>query len=239
MIFSSQSNQWFAQKTLLAVILLASPAGFSQSNDFSPKPLPDATDPICGFISGPHLFGVANEVKRGLAVDLLVGETHLNQPLILRFFINQKPANTPEDNLLVEHEKFLHVIGVRDDLREFFHIHPLKVAPGLWEVTHTFTNGGNYKIWTDIKRAGVAYTFVQPTLVISGKLDSRSTPPADNDTDQVGAWRLQFSHPDKILSGATNQFSFLVTGKEGQPAVRKDAPGLDQRRSARLFACPS
>lgn len=173
---------------------------------------------MCGYISGPHFFRAANEVKRGLAVDLLVGETHLDQPLVLRFFINQKPANTPQDNLLLEHEKFLHVIGVRDDLHEFFHLHPLKVGPGLWEVTHTFTQGGNYKVWTDIKRAGVAYTFAQPTIVISGRRDSVSTPRFDNSTAQVGAWKLHFLHPDKIVSGETNQYSFQVTGKLGKPA---------------------
>jgi hypothetical protein len=219
-IFFFQSCCRSVVGAFVVILLLTRCSCPAQSNDSAPALSPPANDPVCGYISGPHFFRAAGEVKRGLSVDLLVGETHIGQPLPLRFFVNQKPANIPEDNLLVEHDKFIHVIGVRDDLREFFHIHPLKAAPGLWEVIHTFTQGGNYKIWTDIKRAGVAYTFAQPTIVISGARDSLpAAPPTDNDTAQIGAWKLQFFHPDKVTSGSTNQYSFLVTGKDGQPAV--------------------
>src|SRR3990167_3818117 len=50
------------------------------------------------------------------------------------FFVNEQPANAPipAEDLEIEHERPMHVIGVRSDMEEFFHIHPLPdpTAPG-------------------------------------------------------------------------------------------------------------
>lgn len=112
-------------------MLLTGGAGFAmaQENSFRASATNEA---VCGFIVGPAFYSEAAKVKQGLAVDLFVGDARTDQPLKLRFYINQRPGGQPVDNVQIEHEKFMHLIGVREDLSEFFHIHPLKVAPGMW-----------------------------------------------------------------------------------------------------------
>lgn len=87
----------------------------------------------------------------------------------LEFFVNEKPEGTPIEDLQIEHEKYIHVIGMRDDLTKFFHIHPQKTGPGTWSISHIFKETGNYKIWSDIRRAGVVHSFGHPILSVVGK----------------------------------------------------------------------
>src|SRR3989338_6986789 len=52
----------------------------------------------------------------------------------LEFFVNKKPGNVPifSRALEIEHEKLMHVIGVRSDMNEFFHVHPTETErPGV------------------------------------------------------------------------------------------------------------
>jgi hypothetical protein len=49
----------------------------------------------------------------------------------------------------ISHEKEMHLIVVRDDLRHFFHIHPERDANGIWSVPFTPSSGGTYRIYAD------------------------------------------------------------------------------------------
>ncbi len=68
------------------------------------------------------------EVREGTAVNLNVTPVPVSVGTTTRldFFVNEKPGNipVPAEKLEIEHTKIMHVIGVRDDLNEFFHIHP-------------------------------------------------------------------------------------------------------------------
>lgn len=68
------------------------------------------------------------EVREGLAVNMNVTPVPVatGQAVRLDFFVNEKPQNKPvrSRDLELDHGKKMHVIGVRDDLQEFFHIHP-------------------------------------------------------------------------------------------------------------------
>jgi hypothetical protein len=193
-------------------------AALPNSAQESPSPTPPPREAICGFL-GPHYYYEAAAVKRGLAADLLVGEAQINRPVNLRFFINQKPKDSPVDDLQVEHEKFIHVIGVRDDLNEFFHIHPLKVGPGLWLVTHTFTHGGNYKIWSDVKYRGIAYSFAQPTLTVSGSLGDVEKNHDLKSVDVRSGYRITLKHSEPLIVGKTNQLQFSIQDSAGNDVL--------------------
>lgn len=120
------------------------------------------------------------EVREGIAVNLNVAPVPVDAGTSTRlsFFVNEKPGNRPVDAAALEydHTKLMHVIGVRDDLNEFFHIHPqpaveyegLGVRPGLFTVDHAFSMPGRYKIWSEIKKDGVNYTFGHPEISVEG-----------------------------------------------------------------------
>ncbi len=60
------------------------------------------------------------------------------------------------DDLEINHEKLLHLIIVSTDLEHYYHLHPDKVGPGLFELKHNLPNG-NYKAFIDIKPSNLSY----------------------------------------------------------------------------------
>jgi hypothetical protein len=178
---------------------------------------PAPSDPVCGFLSGPHFYYETSEIKQGLAVELMSGPAQLHQAVTLRFFVCQRPRSFPVDRLQIEHEKFMHIIGVRDDLSEFFHIHPTRVSPGVWEVSHTFARGGKYKIWSDVKYRGVSYSFGHPLLTISGSPGGPGADLAPTNSVTRAGYQINLTHPEPLVSGRTNQFQFTIHDAAGKP----------------------
>ncbi len=69
-------------------------------------------------------------------------------PARLLFTVKDKQGAVVKD-LLVVHEKPMHLLVVSKDLAEFYHIHPEQQADGSFLVSHTFPNGGDYKLYAD------------------------------------------------------------------------------------------
>jgi hypothetical protein len=201
--------------TLTGVLAFCLPAVSSFSQEAS-APQVQTTDPVCGFIAGPHFYLEATQVKQGLSVELLPSGARVDQPATLRFLVNLKPRNVPVDKLQIEHEKFMHVLGVRDDLQEFFHLHPVRVSPGVWEVTYTFKHGGNYKLWTDVKYRGTVYSFAQPVLTVSGDFGNQGATPDFAGSAVCSGYRITFNHSAPLVTGATNQLQFSIQDPTGK-----------------------
>lgn len=169
---------------------------------------------VCGYAGGMRML-TAENVRQGLAVELLAGEAVMSVATPLRFRVTRKPQDEAVDDLQVEHEKLMHVIGVRDDLREFFHIHPQRVAPGLWQVNHTFTNAGRYQIWSDIKHQGTVYSFAQPRLPVAGPVAQMGYEKVPQLADTKSGFHIILTPPDKLVAGVTNRFQVAIRNAEG------------------------
>lgn len=76
-------------------------------------------------------------------------------PADLFFKIKDKKGATVTD-LQIVHEKPIHLIAVSLDLGEFYHIHPELQPDGSYKVTHTFPNGGGYRLYADFTPIGAA-----------------------------------------------------------------------------------
>lgn len=114
-----------------------------------------------------------SSVTEGLTVDLnvspqspITGETS-----VLEFFVNEKPESVPVVDLEADHGKFIHTIGVREDLNEFFHIYPEAnlESPGGWSSEYIFENPGVYKIWSTVNRGGNLQSFGHKLVSVSGE----------------------------------------------------------------------
>ena len=60
------------------------------------------------------------------------------------------------DDLEVNHEKLLHLIIISSDLEFYKHLHPEKIAPGMFEVNNELPEG-EYKAFIDIKPVDKTY----------------------------------------------------------------------------------
>jgi hypothetical protein len=172
---------------------------------------------ICGYGGRFVAAGVGKPTPNGLAVELLAGEMFAGQTVPLRFRVYQSPGDAVVDDLQVEHEKRMHVIGVRDDLGDFFHIHPQRSAPGMWQAIHTFTNGGRYQVWTDIKRRGTVYSFAQTPLVVTGRLRPGAPPVVPALTDVKSGYQISLQGADELRAGRTNLLRVIVRNSDGAP----------------------
>lgn len=169
------------------------------------------------------LYHEENSVAEGVVVNLNVSPVSgaVGAPTKLDFFVNEKPGSVPVTDLQIDHEKLIHVIGVRDDLNEFFHIHPGQVAgsPGLFSVTRTFEKPGTYKVWSDIKRDGVIHSFGHPPFTIEGA-GAKSEPEVDLGTNKiVGNYQVKLNRGEKIVSGRETDIVFEIRDVVGTPVT--------------------
>ena len=198
-----------------AALLLVLAAMTSPGRDPLGLPL-GPKEPVCGFTKDFHYLD-ATQVSNGLSVQMaVVGSARLNEPAVLRFTVVQKPENFAVNKLQVEHEKLMHVIGVRDDLSEFFHIHPTQVAPGIWEVPFTFTNGGAYKLWTDVRYQDSSYAFSHPLLSVPGIIAVPATNADQPDYEVRSGYQITFKHTSPLIAGRNANLEFLIRDAAGR-----------------------
>lgn len=138
-------------------------------------------------------------------------------PARLEFFIHNLPSGEGilSGALEVNHEKRIHVIGVRQDLNEFFHIHPeADPASANFSIDYAFSAPGEYKLWSDFKYDGVAHVVGHPLLGVSGEGPTSST--ARNFSPQriVDGYLVNIHHETLVLG--ENQIAFEIKDSNGE-----------------------
>ena len=174
---------------------------------------------------GEHASGVhalsheADDVKSEFVVamtaleNIMVGEkvTLLFEPKIL-------PDNLVAPKLELDHEKYLHVIGVRHDLSEFFHIHPSLISAGtegaVWGVDYIFNKPGYYKVWVGAMVSGERHSFGQTIFTVHGKMDSPKISSSLSLTrvSEVGKYKVFLQGGESIKVG--EKFNFFLRVKD-------------------------
>jgi len=146
----------------------------------------------------------------------------VNQPQTLRFNVINLPSGAPVDNLQIEHEKFMHVIGMREDLTNFFHIHPIKTAPGAWEVPGMFREPGNYKVWSDIKTDDTIHSFGHSIFNVqdlAGNPGVSLRPnPEFGKVKQVEGYKVTLKTDPSLNQGFATNIGFDIVNALGVPA---------------------
>lgn len=148
--------------------------GHEDGEGMQDEPMMDRPGKDEALFGQEEVYKEESSIQEGLAVNLNISPVpyFTGFPLRMDFFVNQKPGNLPvgANQLQVEHERLMHVVGVRSDLHEFFHVHPGWWAdnPAIFSIDHIFNNPGLYKIWSEIKKDGVNYSFGHPPVRING-----------------------------------------------------------------------
>ncbi|MDO8496289.1 MAG: hypothetical protein Q7S43_03090 [bacterium] len=178
-----------------------------------------------------------SSVKEGLAVNLNINPVPFNTgiPLSMNFFVNQKPGNVPvlANQLQVEHEKLMHVVGVRSDMNEFFHIHPEFLAdnPSIFSIDHIFNKPGFYKIWSEIKKDGVNYSFGHPEVNVNGPGSQEEKKVSFSRNVIVGNYQVSMVMSDMAVKGREVDLSFDIHTLTGQEVEVEQYLGADMHLS--------
>lgn len=171
-----------------------------------------------GMMQGEHggsAYHEESEVREGLAVNMNATPAPVAAGAATRldFFVNEKPANIPVpiSDLELEHTKLMHVIGVRDDLNEFFHIHPEPSGvPGLFSLSHTFAASGRYKIWSEVKKDGVSHAFGHPEIEVAGLGTPSQKEVSFGRSAIVGNYQVLLDYDEPIAKGRETDLVFDI-----------------------------
>lgn len=181
----------------------------------------DAMDAHIEDMSGGDAHGghgaVAHEEREvfdGLSVDFQAKSVPASvaTTTTLSFFVNEKPGDVPVSSyeLELEHEKLMHVIGVRSDMNEFFHIHPDPVgSPEVFMVDHIFQEPGRYKMWSEVKQDGTIHAFGHPDLIVEGEGQTSRKQVSFERSALVGEYQVFLQH-GILLKGIPSSLSFDV-----------------------------
>jgi len=120
---------------------------------------------------------------------------------VIEFEVLQK--GKPVNNIDVVHEKIMHLVLVREDLKYFDHVHPEKTGEGKYSVPYEFLSGGSYRLWTDFTASGeqkiLSFDF---DVIASEKLEKNTL---------NGLEVKMVIDSGEIVQGKTVQLKFEVT----------------------------
>ena len=111
--------------------------------------------------------------------------------------------NKPASNLEVVHDKIMHVILVRDDLKYFDHIHPHPTSPGIFSIPYEFHAPGRYRIWTDFTIDDMQH-IVDFDLNVSGETEPEQ--------DRLFGINVTMNAPKNLQANKTVKINFVVSG---------------------------
>jgi hypothetical protein len=93
---------------------------------------------------------------------------------VLTLALTDSTTGRPVDDLLVHDEAFIHLAVLGADGSES-HLHPVRTAPGRWEVRFTPSGPGGYGLFAEIARPGTGHEVLRTAVDVAG---ARPTPVA-------------------------------------------------------------
>jgi hypothetical protein len=137
--------------------------------------------------------------------------------------------NAKVSDLPIVHENAIHLIVVPADLSELSHLHPVKVAKGVYRIAHTFSAGGRYRVYADLKSPQGRPIVVPFTLDVQGGTSPAAPLSAAlprGDRAEVAGVRAERTSPQRIASGASLELGFALTDMRTGGPVDDLAPYL-------------
>ena len=177
------------------------------------------------------VYREANTIEKGFAIDLTAPSSMLStgKPITFDFFVNQKPVGTPVPytGLELEHAKLMHVLGVRDDLEGFFHVHPYPTdSPGHFTRDIAFSIPGRYKIWSQVTTTTITYTFGHEPITVKGSGEVRKSNNHDFTRKiTVGGYDVTLAAPAQIAKRRTTSIAFDIHAANGNEIRLEDYLG--------------
>jgi len=192
--------------------------------------LPEEMDMMHEDEHGGAVFHEEGEVTQGLAVNLNV----IPVPVLagsstqLDFFVNEKPNTIPVpfSQIEIDHTKLMHVIGVRSDLNEFFHIHPEPLESGIFTIPYVFSSPGTYKLWSEVKKDGVIHSFGHPLFDVQGEGERESKQVSFERNVVVGGYQVSLELAEPVGKGHEHDLSFDVHTLQGSEVTLENYLGV-------------
>lgn len=148
-------------------------------------------------------------------VGFVMPDIQPEKDALLKFTINDINSKKPVTDLEIVHDKTMHVILARNDLKHFNHIHPEMTEPGVFTVPYKFSSSGIYRIWIDFTIDGMQH-IVDFDVNVAGNLETE-------EKDGLDGIKVNFSPPKEILAGKEVELKFEIfdSNKKQIPITEK------------------
>ncbi len=148
------------------------------------------------------------------------GAIEAGTPATLILTVKDQTDATVKD-LSIVHEKPMHLLVVSKDLAEFYHIHPEQNADGSYRVSHTFPNGGEYKLYADFTPQGAVQVVEQIDVKVNGAERAKVELVPDEKLEKtVDGLKVVMKPSVEIKAGQELMLDFQAfDAKSGKPAT--------------------
>lgn len=167
--------------------------------------------PVCGM----HLQKVTSD--RYTVEVVPGGPLRAGAPVTLAFQVRD-PAGFAARDLVVVHEKLLHLMVVSSDLSRFAHVHPEPGEGGRFTLRHTFPAPGRYVLFHDFTPKSSGLQVVPVELVVEGDEPPRVPLVVDDRRPKrAGGFDVTLTH-DPLVPGAECRMTFTLS-RSGKPVT--------------------
>ena len=142
-------------------------------------------------------------------IGLIRPDVQPGKEAMLKFTINYIQSKKPIDDLDIVHDKIMHAVLVRDDLKHFEHIHPQASGQGVYNVPFNFTASGFYRIWLDFTIEGMQH-IVDFDINVPGNVESE-------EKNMLDGLKVNFISSKEIAAGKETELKFEIFDNNNKP----------------------
>ena len=161
------------------------------------------------------------EAEKGVAMTLEwpEGSPSAGTPAKLALRI-QDGGGGPLAEYDIVHEKPLHLIAISENLEHFLHVHPEHVGEGRFELPGmTFPTGGAYKLFADLKPAGMNELTRSEVVAVAGDApEAKQLTPSESWTADIEGMRVTLDFGGHLMAGMQTEMTFtFADARSGKP----------------------
>lgn len=139
-------------------------------------------------------------------------------PLVMTLDLRDGATGLPADDLSPHHDALLHLAVVDHSGGFFAHLHPARIAPGLYAVTLTPDRPGAYTAYVELMRHGGSLQVVTGRFVVGGQvqIDAAPAPAPGLGMRSIGDLTIEVqAQPTPLRSGRLTTLSVIVSDANG------------------------
>ena len=146
-------------------------------------------------------------------VGFIRPDLQAGKEVLLKFTINEIQSKNPISDLDIVHDKIMHVVLVRDDLKHFEHIHPQPLDQGVYSVPFNFTASGFYRIWVDFTVNGMQH-LVDFDINVPGNIET-------GEKNQLEELKVNFVQ-NEMFADKETELKFEIFDNNNKPVSIKE-----------------
>ncbi|MGQ9548967.1 MAG: hypothetical protein ACUVSY_13175 [Roseiflexus sp.] len=138
------------------------------------------------------------------------------EPMILTLDLRDGATGLPADDLSPHHDALLHLAVVDESGGFFAHVHPARLAPGVYAVTVTPDRPGAYTAYAELMRHGGSLQVVTGRFTVGGVMQMSGTQMSGLGIRTVGDLTVEVrAQPAPLRSGQLTILSLIVSDANG------------------------